>query len=68
MRSHNVMQFLHLVKQPRKFIFIYFMCYFTYFCHIKITVVITEQKTSTLPEKSQYAGWLFQRERELQPL
>jgi hypothetical protein len=64
MRSHNVMEFfLRMVKTFIKFIFIYCVCYFTYFCHTIITVFIEEQKTSTLPEKkSQYAGWLFQKD------
>jgi hypothetical protein len=52
-----------MVKQLRKFIFIYFTYYLNYFCHTKITVFITEQKTPTLPEnKSQYAGWFFHKE------
>jgi hypothetical protein len=52
-----------MVKQHIKCIFIYyFTYYFTYFCQNVITGFITEQKTSTLPEKSQYAEWLFQKE------
>jgi hypothetical protein len=54
-----------MVKQIRKFIIIYFTYYFTYFCHTTITVFITEQKTPTLLEKkSQYTGWLFQKEQK----
>ena len=58
MGSHNLIQFLHVVKQLAKFIFVYY--YFIFFIINCYFYLYTRLKKSTSQEKSQFLAWYFE--------